>query len=338
MFKIYLSNRSLNPATSHYILLIEKAILSIGQRSERTFKLRNLLDTDIIVTVEAKDLFKAQLRYPGNKKINWYQGITPEEAMMVYNNPLRKLLWRIFERVALSKSSLNIFVSESMRNHYGSIYHFQGQNYFIMPCYNQQITADSFETRHKYDHPTFVYSGNLSAWQCIDQVLAIFRDLEQSLPGARLLILTAEKNQAMEKTRAFKLNNIKIEYIAPEQLGDYLKHYKYGFLLRQDHIVNRVATPTKMNTYLAHGVIPIYSNVIASFQEHMELGGYGIPLASSLPRAQVIKAILEFERRDILPKEILASYRELFASYYNDAYYIEKLGRSLIEHINSQHQ
>ena len=69
-------------------------------------------------------------------------------------------------------------------------------------------------------------------------------------------------------------HNIKtayVKYVDLRDLNNELLKYKYGFLLRRDNLVNNVATPTKMNSYLACGLIPIFTDAITDYKDQINL-------------------------------------------------------------------
>ena len=330
MYKIYLTARSLNEATSYYIGLIEQAVQGTGASSARVYAVKDIHPGDSIITVEAKDFFYLSLRRPKNPKINWYQGITPEEAMMVYGNPLRKLLWEVFERHSLKKAALNIFVSRAMWQHYREKYNYRGENHVEIPCYNQQLDEASFHLEGKYSRPTFAYTGSLSKWQCVAQVLQVHQLLEQRLPGAHLSLFTREVEEARLLVARYGLQNVRIAHVPLAQLNEALQSIKYGWLLREDVAVNQVATPTKMNSYMANGMIPVYSDVVTAFREQLPLGPYAVRIRAGATVEAIAAQVISYEREQaISPDGLYAHYLKIFSRFYNDDYYIELLRSAL---------
>jgi hypothetical protein len=53
------------------------------------------------------------------------------------------------------------------------------------------------------------------------------------------------------------LESITLKSVKPEELSYYYKKCHYGFILRDDMVVNAVACPTKLVEYLYYGIIPI---------------------------------------------------------------------------------
>ena len=253
MYKFYLQDGDLNEATSYYIDIISRALLQQGEQVEKVFSLKLISPTDKVITIQSKAFFRVWLKNPKQYIINWYQGIVPEEAMCMFEDSLfkyaRKYLWRFLEYFSLCKAKGNIFVSEAMWRHYQHIYGYDKSNYCIMPCFNQELDLRQF-TAEKYATPSFVYAGSLSRWQCIDRTLLLFKDIHALFPQATLTLLTKEKEKAISLCHKYGVK-AEIKFVASSELQQVLGAYKYGFIVRDDIAVNNVATPTKMNSYMA---------------------------------------------------------------------------------------
>jgi hypothetical protein len=86
----YLPEKSLNDATIYYVDLISKAF------TQENFKVAifNNLDfhynkTDYILTIRVRDFISAYLRKRSGRVIMWFQGIGPEEYLMINNYSIK---------------------------------------------------------------------------------------------------------------------------------------------------------------------------------------------------------------------------------------------------------
>lgn len=140
---------------------------------------------------------------------------------------------------------------------------------YIISCYNKALNKNLIiENFSKYYKLNFVYAGSLYKWQCIEKTLEVFREVEKIDSSAHLTLLTKNTTEAKHMVELFGIKNFDVKYISLHDLDSELIKYKYGFLLRADNILNRVAKPTKMNSYLAVGIIPIYSIVVDSLKKN----------------------------------------------------------------------
>jgi hypothetical protein len=137
-----------------------------------------------------------------------------------------------------------------------------------------------------------------------------------------MTIYTKEHDKAKELLHKYGIE-ANIKYVPYEQLNNEIKDYKYGFIIREDIEVNRVATPTKMNSYLANGIIPIYTDVVGAYKENISKMRFSIPLEPVTNNG--IEKLYELENVEILGNAVLNEYKGLFADYYNREKYVKLL-------------
>lgn len=316
-----LPDGSLNDATQYYVQIIHEAFEKAGYIVSYSNKLFDAKKYQEILTIEAKWFFYAKLVNPSASIINWFQGVVAEEAYLTTNSIFRKKLWHFFEGFTLRYSELNIYVSDQMKLYFEKSYNVKSKKYFIMPCFNKELNFDLIDN-NKYLTPTFVYAGSLAKWQCIEQTLELYALLEKELPNASITLLTKEKDYALDLIKKYNIQNYNISYVSLKDLDLELAKYKYGFLLREDHIVNNVATPTKMNSYLSVGVIPIYSSSLKAFNQFSEITSSFIELNSN-DLNETTNKIIEYEINNYLQKNILLKDIDcIFHSFYCKEKYV----------------
>lgn len=331
MFKFfYRRNDGINDATAFYVGVIKKAIAKGGKQFEEIVGNLVIDKDDNVVTIGSLDaLYSYRRKY--KYLINWYQGIGPEQ--LLYFSKENKLyvlakviLYHICEKIALRKCKLNIFVSKSMLAHYEHKYGYKGDNYFIMPCFNEYLQEQSFYDE-KYTKPTFVYTGSTDGWQCIPETLFLFKRIKEQIPDATLTIYSKDKEKVNKILKECAVE-ADVKYVSYTQLSEEIRKFKYGFLIRQNNPVNDVATPTKMCSYLANGLIPIYSDVIGDFKDVFSEMNYTIPLSENY---EGIDKIYELEKKNINASEVHKEFSEIFRVYYSEEKYINSLYEKMKE-------
>lgn len=330
MFKIVFLKNERNDATEYYVNLIKDVIENNGEKVEIIDNLKNIDKSDKVFTISLKAFFYTWLKNPKQFIIHWFQGIVPEEALMIFNNPIEKRIrWAylsFFEKLVLKFSKFNFFVSNSMLEHYRKKYNFSNNNYFIMPCYNQLLNTSGFNDS-KYQEPTFVYAGSLSEWQCVPKALKVFKEIQKLRSNSKFYLYTSERDKAESLIKEFELTNVIIDYVPYQELNGKIKNIKYGFLIRENVSVNNVATPTKMNGYLANGVIPIYSDCIHDFKDNLK-SSY---IISGSSVSDFVNKIMDFEKTKISSGAVLSDFEKFFDKYYNDNNYTKNMVLKLNE-------
>ena len=107
-----------------------------------------------------------------------------------------------------------------------------------------------------------------------------------------------------------------------KELEEKLKHVKYGFLLRSRSVVNSVATPTKVLTYISNGIIPIYSDCLTGVNEILSTTQFKLPIKKDFTLPDFMSDGLT---NPIDARDIYADYSVIFEKYYNRANHIEHL-------------
>lgn len=331
MFKFFYRRKGgINDATAFYVNIIKKAIAKGDNQCSETIGKLAIERDDNVITIGSLDaLYTYNHKY--RNLINWYQGIGPEQ-LRFFSNENRIYVWAkvvlyyICEKLALRKCRLNIFVSKSMLNHYKNKYGYAGDNYFIMPCFNEYLQKNSFYDE-KYKRPTFVYTGSTDGWQCIPETLCLFKRIKERLPDATLTIYSKDKENVARMLKECGVE-AEIKYVEYTQLSDEIKKFKYGFLIRQNNPVNDVATPTKMCSYMANGLIPIYSDVIGDFKEIFHGMKYTIPLTDKF---EGVEKIYEIEKTNINSSDVFDEFSKIFSTYYSEEKYINSLHKKMQE-------
>ena len=196
-----------------------------------------------------------------------FHGVVPEELEFM-NKKFKSFIYNIVEKIAVSYSKHIIFVTESMENYIANKYKLNNYKSHILNIFSKNVfrTIDANDLnllRNKYkineDDVVFIYSGNTQKWQNIDLMLSCISKIK-NVKNYKFIILTGEIEIIKNKLKEFSLseqNNIIIDTVSPEELGNFYSIAHYGFVLRDEHILNSVANPTKLVEYMWYGIIPI---------------------------------------------------------------------------------
>lgn len=188
-----------------------------------------------------------------------FHGTVPEESLYKGNKKEYKYYNRI-EKRAVSRANAIVFVSDAMRDFVTKKY----PSINIVSIYKPIIAKNvinypphQIKENIPNNNVVFLYSGGTQKWQNIDKIFEFIKTTIQ--PNFTYVFLTLDTILIKEKAKEnnIPLEQIIIKTVKPEELASYYKIANYGFLIRDDHILNRVANPTKMLEYLYFGIIPI---------------------------------------------------------------------------------
>lgn len=279
---------------------------------------------DFVVVGTATDAVKAYSKC--KKIIYWAQGVWPEESLMRNGSKLRFFLSGVIEKWALKKAAFVFFVSEAMKEFYEKKYslNFDGR-YYIMPCSNEELHDASFFTEGKYTDNVFCYAGGTSVWQCLEETIALYKKIEEKHQNTKLLLLVKDKEVALAYIQKYNVQNYEIDFVPVSKLPDVLKSVKFGFVLREASAVNYVATPTKVLTYLANGLIPIYSSSLEGIHGILQDSQFCVRYGNGGD----ISAIEKYMTEPIHPQEVLQDYETIYKRHYARETHLTKLRNTL---------
>lgn len=277
-------------------------------------------DTYIFVT-DIYDFFKLFMKGYRNF-IYWFQGIVPEEHFMLSGNrsKIKYVVNSLLEYLPLKFCRYKFFVSEYLVNHYSKKYHLSLEkgDYFIMPCFNTDMHSESFEIEHKYEKNVFCYAGGLQMWQGFDKILDFYKLIESKRRNASLRIYSKDVENAKKLIEEHGISNYYVDCLPPEELDKELAKCKFGFILREDNIVNNVATPTKLAAYVGNGVIPIYTSSIHSYRDLAVSHKY----LCCIEDCSDIDPVLALMDESQNPEDVYKDFKEVFDVYFNKDKYI----------------
>ena len=233
-----------------------------------------------------------------------------------------------FEKYSLKNAAYILCVSDAMREHYEQKYSLNlREKTYVMPCCNTTFNEWAFQDHDRYSQPSFTYVGSLAPWQCFDETLMLYKTIETQIPEACLHVFTPDKEEAKKRAEAQQIRNYHIQYVEPGLLDKELSAISYGFVLREDVPINRVATPTKLSSYISCGVIPIFSECLNSFSGATNELQHKFIIRNLNPSRELIQFVSQQHQTSEVKKE----YKDFFKRYFDRDQHIEQLARKFTE-------
>lgn len=329
MYKFYLPKGE-RVVTEYYNDLIKKSVKRAGKEITDIGVLGEIEKSDKVIVVSVRDALRVWIQNPKQHVTVWIQGVGAEESLTqsLHCFPIKWLKYYYYcccEYLTLKKAKALFLVSWAMKEHFTKKYGSFKVPYIIMPCFNiGKLDIDSFY-EERYASPTFVYAGGFQVWQCVDRMLLVFKEIQKLIPNAHLTILSQDLEIAKSSIEKMELNHVEAKYIPRAELDVEMRKYKYGFLLRENTVINKVATPTKMGTYLAAGIIPIFTTAVADFDNLLPLDEYGLKFNYTDSNLFIAKQIADFDMKEIDIEKMRETYQTVFSSYYSPNHYLNMI-------------
>ena len=299
-----------------YLTIVSESLESLGYNTEFSVKLQEKDKDALIVFPVAYDALKYYLRGYRNF-ILWQQGAVADESYMRNSSRLRYHILNIIDVYMMKKAKCILYVSEEMRRVYEQRGHssFKDKAY-IMPCFNEEYDENMYSLKD-FTKKIFTYVGSLAEWQCFEQTVDLYKEIEDQIKDCTLKVLTFDVDRAKRIIENKGVKNYSVKSVPKEQVRHELISATYGFIIREDNVVNRVATPTKLSSYISAGVIPIYSSCIRDFDTLSAKYKY-LKSVSDLSSI-CVSDIVEYVKRPIVKEDVKQEFKKIFETYYNKA-------------------
>jgi hypothetical protein len=180
-------------------------------------------------------------------------GVVPEEQRMVGQGEEALQLERV-ERFVLEHGLATVVVSDAMAVHLRAKYPGTAARLLELPNLSR-LPAPALLDKPAPGPARVLYAGGTHAWQKVPRMLEA---LQRQPGGCEVEFLTPDVERLRQDVQAAGLEGrLSVRSVAPAEMPAEYARAHFGFVLRDDHVVNRVACPTKLQEYLAHGVLPI---------------------------------------------------------------------------------
>lgn len=210
-------------------------------------------------------------------------GASPEEYEYVNGKESKSLASQ--ERFSINAADFIVCQSDEMKRHLGKKYRDSlrigvyrcGVDCNVFYLDNESRNQIRKELGYNEENIVFVYSGGMHAWQKVEDSVKYFTKFHHMNDKAKLLVLTKDKEGFYDILNKVGDKELK-EFITVKSLGykdvpKYLNASDVAFLLRDNHVMNAVASPTKLAEYMACG-LPVISTSVSEKWLDEEGGGY----------------------------------------------------------------
>ncbi|ABU69696.1 hypothetical protein [Vibrio campbellii] len=199
----------------------------------------------------------------------WLQGTGAHESYQRRGSVFRFSILQLIDIVGLRLSDNVIFVSDYMEEIYVKNYPWLKGKTEVIYCSSDL----KYNAREKIKN-SFCYVGGVSTWQMIDDVLLFFNNIKKSNNDYKIYIVTRNVDEVLAKISKGKyefLNDIVITSIEDRhEMENFLSSMEFGVLLREDNMINNVASPIKLAEYLSCDVNVITTTALTSFYRKIE--------------------------------------------------------------------
>ena len=193
-------------------------------------------------------------------------------------------------------ASLIICVTDAMKKHLQRKYELPDDKRMVILPIISECNKKSDNRDIKSVFPSCVYAGGAQAWQNVDEMLKCLC-LNNS---CTYKIYSRDVDVFRKKIAEYGIRaNVEVATKTHDELEKAYDTCDFGFALRDESIVNRVACPTKIIEYIQHGIIPVlkYEDVGDFKERGMKFVKYEDFLKGGLPNEKQMQDMVRNNSR-----------------------------------------
>jgi hypothetical protein len=267
--KVWLHKNDYKNQKGDYVELIIKRYTNVSEIKSRlkfgdSIYMRSFLDyCALFLTIKLKKM----------RSIYDFRGLLSHESFYKNKNCIKLFIIYLIEYFIYKTSKEIYCVSNEMKKLLSKQYGFRNIN--VRPS----LTSVCIEKQSSLSIDKvlkFVYLGGTSRWQMAKETLLLYSDISKTY-SSTLLIITNDEDYFNSLINQLKIvDSVIVKSVNQDEVHSLLKECDFGFLLRENHIINTTASPIKMLEYLGAGVIPIVSPYVGDYSEDVKSYSIGL--------------------------------------------------------------
>ncbi len=250
----------------HWWSIPSKQVISVNIHGSRKNKFLARMLTLLLALRCRKIYFHSVLRmhdsrfgylmyFPFIKKAIDIHGVVPEE-FRYYGDYYSACLYEKYEKIAVKNANIVLTVTDKMKQYLADKYRIDLQVKGVTLPIFQNANNNECNKSSDSEQLKVIYAGGLHKWQQVDKMLSAIEEIRDKFKIYFFCPQPEEISQRLS-LEALKSPNIEIGCKSPDELRYFYQISDFGFILREDIIVNNVSCPTKLIEYLDYDIIPV---------------------------------------------------------------------------------
>ncbi len=282
-YKQFITNLELlNNLKFRYILLKKSILPSFILTFFKGFKiLKNIVKCNQIDIIHSRSLLPAILAglikaFNRNIKVVFdIRGLVIEEEIL--KGSISKISAKYYflilgEKFALKKADVFVCVSSKMKKYFQN-YKKIDKKIFVIP--NRAIIKDQFFNLNKKNNGVIraIYSGSMAIWQKPEYLNRLQEVIIINNLPIELTVFTYQRKIAEQ------MLDPRIKIVSGEDyqsINQFWQEYDFAILLRDNILINNVASPLKFAEYLANGLPILISEGIGDYSDLVRVEKLGV--------------------------------------------------------------
>lgn len=312
----------------------DKVVVHLRKQSPKPFSIiKKLLPNKLKYIIEIEGDFDSEIEYLSQDKNKYKDGFykTIIDGMKQASHILEQQFFKADGVFVVSNTLKELFINRYNKHDLTDKIHAIPTGFDNTKFYPDNILRETYRKKYNVeDKFVMIFTGNiLYSWQNIKRSIEVFKLLKEKVyPNLYfiMLIRKADHNIAYEFISELNLNEKDhlLLNVSHDEVNGFLNASDLGILLRENHMLNKVASPGKLGEYLSAGLSVLTTYHIGNYSNKMREDKVGILIDDIYDDNEIISQVSEY-RYSRTEKEISKWASENFSVQAYKQIYIDAL-------------
>lgn len=300
-----------------YICMINsRVVIHLRKQSPKPFDiLKKVFTRKLKYIIEIEGDFESEIDYLSQKKNQYKSGFYNDiiRGMERSANILEKQILKADGVFVVTNELKKLFVKRYSKNKIENKIHVIPTGFDTKKFFPDDAIRKEFRNRYKLENKfAMIYSGNvLYSWQNLKRSIKVFKMLkEKKYHNMYFVMLVRKQDHTIADEFIRKVGLSSDEYlltnVSHEEVNGFLNAADLGILLRENHTLNKVASPGKLGEYLSAGLNVLTTNHIGNYSKKMQEDNIGILIDDIYDDNEILEQVGNFKSN--ISKEELSKW------------------------------
>lgn len=283
----------------------DKVVVHLRKQSPKPFDvLKKVFTKKLKYISEIEGDFESEIDYLSQKNNQYKPGFYTNiiNGMKKAANALESQIDKADGIFVVTKELKDLFVKRYIQKGLENKIYVIPTGFDANKFYPDEKLRQKYRTQYKLENKfVMIYSGNvLYSWQNLKRSLQVFRLLKEKRYSNMFFVMLIRKQDhkiAQEFIEELKLQSedILLTSVSHDDVNGFLNAADLGILLRDNHTLNKVASPGKLGEYLSAGLNVLTTMHIGNYSKKMKEDSVGILIDDIYDDNEILKQIDSFK-------------------------------------------
>jgi len=283
----------------------EKVVVHLRKQSPKPFNLlKKIFPNKLRYIIEIEGDFESEIEYLSSKRNEYKNGFYDQIVSGMKKSSL--VLEEQFSKAdgifVVTNELKQLYVNRYKKYDLKNKIHVIPTGFDNTKFYPDDSLRDIFRKKYKLEEKfVMIFTGNVFySWQNIKRSLEVFNILKKEVyPNIYFIMLISKEDHNIVKEFIENLNIKKKDYlltnVSHEEVNGFLNASDLGILLRENHMLNKVASPGKLGEYLSAGLNVLTTKHIGNYSKKMQEDNIGILIDDIYDDNEILNQVNSFK-------------------------------------------